>query len=323
MTVEGAWAELQELLNEVAPATARSFLPPAAADVVRAAEAQTGLVWPDELRQFYSLHAGQREYTGLDDQFGGQLMPSQDMFSVEQMLSERAMMIEVWQGIAESDPQSFVGGYDGLLAQSPNAGAEAHGFLPQYIPLSGSDGELYFCDLRPGIHHGCIRAYGNESADYSGPLWDSIAAMLTALRLSIVHGTEIEGWEPRPADGQIAWWPAGSSSEPPVHEAPEPLVVHTGYDTPEVSLLGPHDGPGADTAAIARAVTASASAKYGPGRVSGARTILEWVPQVPGFNVGCTVWVDGVPVMYLAVVTDVADDYLIVEVPPQGLRVER
>jgi len=199
MSVTEAWIDLVRVLSDIAPDTAGSFLPPTPAADVEAAEAATGLLWTEELREFYSLHAGQ-------------LLPYQDLLGVDRVLSERALMIEVWQGITEADPGFFIGGYEGLLAEHPQAGSEARGYLPQYIPLSGEDGNFYFCDLRPGPLHGCVRGYLDGAADCSGPLWASISTMLDALRVSLEDGTSFQGvlesvW--RVTEGHLWWRPPG------------------------------------------------------------------------------------------------------------------
>ncbi|MCK5754626.1 MAG: hypothetical protein KAH46_18190 [Mycobacterium sp.] len=320
MSVSEAWTDLLALLHEEAPRTAASLLPPPPPDTVASAEASTGLDWPRELIEYFSLHDGCDEGADLP----GQVLPAQDLFGVEAALVERAMMIEVWQGLADADPVLYAGGYDALPVEYPEAGQSALAFLPQYIPVSGSDGYLYFCDLRPGPRHGCIRSYDKYEADDGEPTWESITAMLVDLRQRIENRTSVDGWEPRVVDGRIDWLPEGTHDAAPPPTPLEPVVIHTGYDSPEVSLSDHEpDDPGADTHSMSRAVMDSAAATYGAERVTDAQTIIPWIPDAPGFVAGCVATVDGAPIYFAAVVTDTPGEFLVYEVPPQGLRFER
>lgn len=319
MSVSDAWADLMSTLREKAPQTAESILPPPSPDVVRSVEASTGLDWPDELREFFSLHGGQPE-----NNLGGDIFPRQELFGVERAQSDRDMMIEVWQGLADNDPDYYVGGYDALPRLHPEAGDPADAFLPQYVPVSGLDGYYYFCDTRPGPHNGCVRSYYQDGADPYGPLWASITDMLVGLRASIENGTAVDGWEPHFDGGAIEWLPEGTGDDAPAPEAPEPAVIHTGYDSPQVSLSDHDpDDPGADTAAIARAVMSAAAEKYGADRVGGAQTLIQWIPNAPGFVAGCVASVDGAQVFYAAVVTETPGQFQIHEIPRGGARFER
>ena len=321
MSVSDAWADLMSTLRHKAPQTAASILPPPSAEVVRSMEASTGLDWPDDLVEFFCQHNGQDDAVDL----AGSLLPAQDLFDVEAATAERTMMMEVWRDLADADPEYHSGGYDALSVEYPEAGESAGAFLPQYIPISGMDGYFYFCDVRPGPQHGCIRNYFQDGADEGEPTWDSITAMLAGLRVSIENGTAVDGWEPRIVDGRVEWQPEGSDDDvPSTPPAVEMVVIHTGYDSPQVSLSDHDpDDPGADTQAIARAVVASASEKYGADRVTGAQTLIPWIPQAPGFIAGCIASIDGAPVYYAAVVTDVPGRFQIHEIPPEGARFER
>ncbi|MCX6468410.1 MAG: SMI1/KNR4 family protein [Corynebacteriales bacterium] len=326
MSVTEAWDALMALLESEAPATARSFRPGATAEAVDAAERATGLNWPKELREFVTCQGGQREYApDAAEPFGGQILPAQDMFGLDQILAERTMMIEVWQAIIDGDTDFHPGGYDGVVAAHPHAGSRAGAFLPHYIPISGMDGYLYFCDLRPGEAHGSVRAYYKDAADDDTYTWRSITDMVTGLREAIADGSAVDMWEPRIENGEVFWQPEGNGDEPARPTAqPGQLVIHTGYHAPPADALSrPFESPGADIDAIARAVRAAAEAKYGAVRVSGAQTNLRWIPQIPGFVADCRATVGGVVMSYAAVITDTPGEFMIVEIPPEGARFER
>lgn len=216
MSVSDAWADLMSTLRHKAPQTAASILPPPSAEVVRSMEASTGLDWPDDLVEFFCQHNGQDDAVDL----AGSLLPAQDLFDVEAATAERTMMMEVWRDLADSDPEYHSGGYDALSVKHPEAGGSAGAFLPQYIPISGLDGYLYFCDVRPGPRRGCIRSYDKYEADEGEPTWGSITEMLVGLRRRIEDGSAVDGWEPRIVDGRVDWQPEGSDDDAP---APPPV----------------------------------------------------------------------------------------------------
>lgn len=321
MSVSDAWADLMSTLREKAPHTAESLLPPPSLEVVRSMEASTGLDWPDDLREYFSLHNGQADTPDPT----GSIFPAQDMFGVERALAERAMMVSVWRELSESGFGPNALGYDAIVDGAPNAGSPAHAYLPQYVPLSGSDGYYYFCDVRGGPNRGCVRAFEHDVSDGTGPVWPSITAMLVGLRDNIRLETAADGWQPHTTKGFVAWYPAGVDPDTPRPTPVTTAVIHTGYDSPRDNLLGERrpDDPGADTQAIARAVVASASEKYGADRVTGAQTLIPWIPQAPGFVAGGMAIVDGAQVYYAAVVMDVPGQFQVHEILPEGARFER
>ncbi|MGK9269440.1 hypothetical protein KXR83_00415 [Williamsia muralis] len=203
MSVTAHWSALLETIHKT-PSRTLTFRPAAAASEIERAEASTGATWPGELREFYSLQAGR----DADDL--GELLPQSELFGLERLLYEHSMMVELGQQMIAHDPE-----YYSLEGATGPAGAEAGVFLPAYIPISGADGWLFYCDTRAGDNYGCIRQWDKYEADTAGPSWHSLTDMLTALRISITENSQLNefsgsaGWWPHNYDGQLTWSPGG------------------------------------------------------------------------------------------------------------------
>lgn len=201
MTVAAEWEALLQVLRTEAPKTARNVLPAASVDAIRRAEASMHMTWPSQVQEFHALHNGESD--DYIDPLPGSILPAHVLFGTDQVASEHAMMIEVWTALADGDNDFFPGGYANIATRHPRAGTRVDAFIPQYIPISGSDSYYYFCDTRPGEHHGCIRAYDRDDADEDGPKWSSLADMLASVRSSIISRTPLDGWEPSIRDDAV------------------------------------------------------------------------------------------------------------------------
>ena len=170
--------------------------PPADAEVSRA-EAATAK-WPQQLVDFYALHDGQSDDS---NDFTGELLPNSSLFSVARVVSDYQMMMDVNEITKANDPElPFV--------NAREAGSPAGLFLQSYIPFCGGDGSYYYCDTRPGRHHGCIRHWGRDYCDGSGPVWASIEQMLASIRTCVVDNQPIDRiWMPQFEDGKLTWEP--------------------------------------------------------------------------------------------------------------------
>jgi cell wall assembly regulator SMI1 len=323
MTVTQEWTALITLLRDVAPETAKSFRPPLPAAEVTTAEASIAVDWPHQLREFLSLHDGQHQEVDGSTMLGG-LLPMQDLLGVNEIVAAYRMLIEIWEQIADENADVYDGGYAGVIDEFRQAGSVTGTFLPSYIPISGLDSYYYFVDTRPGPHHGCVRAYDKYEADGGGPIWASLNEMLAAIRSAVSAGTCIDGWPPTITSGALTWAVHDDDDGADREPTPPPLVVSTGYDVPAVSLADIPEGTvGVDRNAVQRAVLAAAAATYGAYRVSGGYPVLQFVPRAPGFNIGCSVEVNGNHVFYVATVTDVHDEFIVTEVPPEGVHFTR
>ncbi|OZF39148.1 hypothetical protein CH294_06560 [Rhodococcus sp. 14-2483-1-1] len=76
-----------------------------------------------------------------------------------------------------------------------------------------------------------------------------------------------------------------------------------------------------DRDAVRRAVAAEAVRLHGPDMVGSVEPALMRIPRLEGFSIGCSVQIGGKPMFYVAVVTAVDNEFIIREVPPEGLRV--
>ncbi|MHA4854439.1 DUF6924 domain-containing protein [Rhodococcus sp. MSC1_016] len=76
-----------------------------------------------------------------------------------------------------------------------------------------------------------------------------------------------------------------------------------------------------DRNVVQRAVLAEAARLHPDSDIEGGEPVLRRIPRLVGFNIGCHVHIDGRPVFYVAIVTDVDDTFIVQEVPPEGLRV--
>lgn len=174
-------------LAERGSADALTFLPPVTSGEVTQAESATAGVWPDQLKEFYSLHNGQDPDA---QRFYGELLPAVWFFRVDYVVEEYAQLVAYGQSELEDDT------WMQELNEGSEAGATSHVYLPQYIPLAGSDGDYCFLDTRPGEQSGCIRRWSTEVGDHP-TIFASIADMLAAVRHSITTNTVLEDlWIP-------------------------------------------------------------------------------------------------------------------------------
>lgn len=164
------------------------------ADEERIAEVQnrTGVEWPDELIELF------RCVDGLPREPWMALFPQYELFGLDAMLQDRAMMTEIWQrGDAENDPTRVI---------ERTAGKAAWTFLDEFIPIAGLDGYFLVVDTRPGELNGCITVFDKVNSDDAGPQWNSISALLADLADSLETGAPFDsGWRPGIVDGRLEW----------------------------------------------------------------------------------------------------------------------
>lgn len=164
----------------------------AAGEQIDATAAATGRSWPAELVDLYT------RINGFPVEHWVRLLPGDELFDLDRVISERQLELDVWGPMAEEM------GFD--VDPDGQAGDPAGTYLPEFIPIAGRDGYLLFVDTRPGELHGCVTRFDKVGADDAGPYWVSVSAMLTDLATSLRTGSEFDGYSgPRIVDGQLDW----------------------------------------------------------------------------------------------------------------------
>ncbi len=171
-----------------------AFAPGATQLEIDRVEAQTGIAWPTELKDLYSVQNGFAPGAWM------QFLPQHDMLNLDALLAHHREAPAVYElpDVPESVPS--------LSDRAQPAGTSSGKFLPDYIAFADRDGYELFCDTRQGPLSGCVTEYAHENADDAGPQWTSISAMLADLAESLETGQPFaDGWIPQLSDGAFAW----------------------------------------------------------------------------------------------------------------------
>ncbi|MFF8280216.1 SMI1/KNR4 family protein [Streptomyces lateritius] len=124
-------------------------------DRIRAVEADIGLAFPAEVRDWWTLDGVSADYW-----IPGPFAP----VDLEEALETR----EIWLQVAEEEGDVF----------DANGEPEPR-FLPSFLPIAMSPGgDGLVIDLRPGDSYGAVLLWDHETWVLAAPLWDSVAAML-------------------------------------------------------------------------------------------------------------------------------------------------
>ncbi|MFD4468681.1 SMI1/KNR4 family protein [Rhodococcus sp. NPDC058505] len=192
-SVRAQWDRVSSWLDRNLPAATPAGLT-ATPEAVAAAVTRTGVAWPDELIDFV---------TAARQDHPHRLFPSHAVLSLDQMLDDHAMMVDIWSEIDADEDGSEPG--DGQVV-SEQAGTPAFTFIREYVPFAGLDGYYLVVDTRPGPMHGCVLEFSRDGADEVGPRWKSVSAMLTDLADSLESGGVFDRlWYPRITDGDLVW----------------------------------------------------------------------------------------------------------------------
>ncbi|MBA4020914.1 MAG: hypothetical protein C0482_00975 [Gordonia sp.] len=318
MSITSEWSALLEVIDTT-PSISLTVRPAPSASEVERAEALTAAVWPEQLREFFSLHGGQ----GPNDL--GELLPQSELFDLDRVVAEHQMMVELGRQMIAYDPE-----YYSLDGDSAEAGTQADVFLPSYIPFGGADGYLFFCDARPGPHTGCIRQWHKEGADEGGPSWLTFTDMLRAVRTSITENSpliefpESAGWWPHHYEGNLIWTPDEldldeEAAAPLETSLPEPTPIDIPF--PLINFLPSQVGPDddiVDLEVIAQTVLKAARMLHPYAHIEGGQTVFPRLPRRQGINANFFVSVNGEQRVYFGVLTGDGDDIIIFEHPPEG-----
>ncbi|MFI5777090.1 hypothetical protein [Nocardia sp. NPDC051570] len=170
-----------------------AFLPAADATAVAAAQ-QWGKLWPQELLELFT-HADGSQL---------QILPVHDLLPLDGSNDIRRLWLDTMTDLRERHPEMAAAFNPEVSAAMP-AGTPAGIFLPQFVPIADLAATTLFIDTRPGELFGCVTEYTDEGADDEGPLWISLAAMLTDLADSLETGTEFLRYQPSAEAGELVW----------------------------------------------------------------------------------------------------------------------
>jgi cell wall assembly regulator SMI1 len=323
VSVTQEWSKLLAALDTLSD-RALTFLPPTPATEVAAAEAATDAEWPQQLREFYTLHNGQDPNDR--GRFHGELLPQSWFFSVDYVVEQYQMMVEHGRWELENDQWLRDN------ARDSEAGSTAHCFLPSYIPIGGLDSYYYFIDTRPGPHSGCIRHWTRDDGDNgSGPIWDSITDMLAAVRESVSTDAPLyEPWRPwfihdpeHPDHGTLTWETTFSTdlADAPA-PVPDPVPLHLPFPILDFrpSEVGPDDDC-VDLESVRQSVLAVARRLHPGADIVGGAMVYQRVPRRQGITANSMTHVNGELTVYLTVVTGIGNRVLVHEHPPGGFTV--
>lgn len=312
MALTEVWHGYMSVLRDVAPITAAAVRPPRSLADRRAAEDATA-PWTEELREFYSLHDGV-ELPGISDRTIGTVLPDLELYGFDAILAAHRSSRESLHDIDDL-------GLDWPeVIRGQLAGESANRFLDSYVPFAQyADGDFLYVDTRQGEYRGCIREFGWEASDESGPLFSSLTRYIESVRRSVESGTEHSSLTPTIEDGALIWSVDRSSRD--VEPQPGPALLHVPFPVVDFapSEVEPTD-EFLDLETVRRNVVEFAISQYPNSIIGPATAVYQRVPRRRGVNVNFFVPIDSESKMFLTIATGVADDVLIHEVPSEGFQ---
>ncbi|MBM7415512.1 MULTISPECIES: SMI1/KNR4 family protein [Nocardiaceae] len=323
MTLTEVWSSYMALLRDRYPATAESVLPPRSEGERRELERAT-TPWSDELREFFTLHSGQRVPTGTEH-FVGTVLPHYSLLTFEEIVYRHKFQLEHpfdIDDLGEEWPSEVA---------TQEAGDTAYMFLPEYMPIA-EDGAGGFCyvDTRSGPLQGCVRLFGNDSADEGGVAYESLADYIDAVRLDAEGGTEHDGLVPTVEQGALIW-EVDFSDRPPPPPTPPPTLLRLPFAPTDFRpSQWTDDDDIVDLDAVRSAVIAAARDRYPGAVVEDARAVYQRVPRQRGANMNWWLSMSGTGSLppfgneriFTAFITGEGDDVIVVEAIPGGYTIE-
>lgn len=76
-----------------------------------------------------------------------------------------------------------------------------------------------------------------------------------------------------------------------------------------------------DRSIVKKAILAEAARLHSDAAITGGEPVMPRIPRLPGFSIGAHLRIDGEHVFYVAIVTDVHDEFIVKEVPATGMRI--
>ena len=198
-TVSGTWQRITDWRGHHAPDVLAALADPASQQDVDAVESLFPCPWPDDLRNFYRLHNGFRPGDWA------QILPEHDLLSLDGVRTLQEEHLALTHELAHEDPDiaQFI---TERQPEQRDAGTPAGVYLESFVPIAERDGYLLVCDTRTGPLRGCITECGRDAADDAGPVWPSLAVLLTELANALESGALFRGrWRPNPVQATLMW----------------------------------------------------------------------------------------------------------------------
>lgn len=187
-SVHEQWARIDDWIRDNVPGITLSGAGPESID---AAMAATGQQWPSDLVDLFG------HINGVPAESWMALLPRHKFLSLDDVVRYRDTMIRIWNDEAESYETEPI---------PPYAGDLAHTFIPEFVPFACLDSNYLCVDTRPGPLSGCVVGFDKSGADYAGPKWLSVTALLTELADSLTSNADFdEGWRPVIRDNTVEW----------------------------------------------------------------------------------------------------------------------
>lgn len=312
MTLTDAWLRYMQVLHQKAPITAGAMRPPRTLSEREDAERATA-PWTAEIREFFSLHDGQKRPTG-GEAFVGSVFPGFEMLCLDEVVTEHRYLLEHLHDTED------LGDEWGSMARRQPAGEVAHMFVAEYIPFAVHGcGDLLCIDTRGGQRQGCVREFGSEGADESDPESASLTDYVDSVRISVESGTEHSGLVPT-IDGGALVWDVYFSDRPVQGPAPEPKVMirlpfALTYFQP--SQIGPDDDL-IDLGAVRQAVLDTARSLHPGAAIEGGESVFRRVPRQQGVGISWLVGIDRQAATFVSVVTGIGNEVIVHELPADG-----
>lgn len=172
-----SWTFVVSWCRAHAPATSVRLQGPADDAKLTAAQAMTGLVWPEQLLAWLRLT------DGVTLSWDAQLLPlGFAPLGVDEITGTWDSMRAIFASVFPAEQLA--------TAESQPAGSEAAPFLPSSLPVaSNMCGDFLFVDLRRGPATGCIgHFFEGEGSMGRPPPWRDLAHMLEDLAASLRSG---------------------------------------------------------------------------------------------------------------------------------------
>ncbi len=313
MTLTDAWLRYMQVLHQIAPITAGAVRSPRLLSEREDAERATA-PWTAEIREFFSLHDGQKRPTG-GEVFVGSALPDFDLLCLDEVVAKH----EYCRAPEHLHDTEDLGNDWVTIARQQSAGEIAHVFLSEYIPFAeNGSGELLCVDTRGGPRQGCIRYFGWEGADESEPWSQSLANYVDSVRISVESGIEHSGMLPT-IEGGILSWDVDLTDTPAQVPAPEPERIRLPFALTSFrpSQIGPDDDL-IDLDVVRRTVLDIAQSLHPGSVIEGGESVFRRVPRQRGIAVSWFVGIDRQTANFVSVVTGIGNEVIVHELPEDG-----